>query len=714
MAKNDGYHLSVDSQRRLEYDRLLGLVSSYAYSRPGKEAVQRLVPECSPSAIRQELQLVEELRVLLRSRFAFRLSGLIDLPALFGEEEEQSRTLTPEELDGIGQLLERNQSLGESLGKRPDLPRLHALVKDLGGLPVLREHLERSIGSKGEILCSASPELASLRREAEEREAQIRSWLEKRRGTASLRKALQGDVITIRNDRFVFAVRTDQRHLVRGILHGESTSGATVFIEPEGIVLWGNKLYTLRQGERREEARILAELTAQVWKKRVGLLAVWQRILTLDVGLARARFAEVFGCSSPEIVEERTLKIDAARHPLLMWRERHSESGMHDLGLDEVQRRVIPLNLELGASSYQMVITGPNTGGKTVVLKTVGLLTLMANSGIPIPAEAGCRIPVFDQVLADIGDEQSLEQNLSTFSSHMTVIARLLQRASSRSLILIDELGAGTDPLEGAALAEAILDQLYERGAFTLVTTHLGRLKEFAFRRRKCQNASMEFDPVRLAPTYRLVSGLPGRSNALIIAKRIGIPEEVLARCEQLLSTEDRLDPTVLAGMERTRRDLERRSQEMEKERQNASQLRQDAAQQVRELTILRTAIEHEAERAEEQRVQKMVQEAEAALKELGDLPAERRRPYQRLRDALVAALHGTTLAERRRQRARSLSKGDFVFVPRFQAVCEVRKINKTKELMTVSLNGVPTEISFLDISWIMPPPGFELEWYQE
>ncbi|MEM7167404.1 MAG: endonuclease MutS2, partial [Planctomycetota bacterium] len=364
------------------------------------------------------------------------------------------------------------------------------------------------------------------------------------------------------------------------------------------------------------------------------------------------------------------------------------------------------------ASPQLQVITGPNTGGKTVVLKVAGLSALMAYTGIPIPAAASSRIPVFDRILADIGDEQSLEQNLSTFSAHMTVTADILRLASSRSLVLLDELGAGTDPLEGAALAEAILERLYKRGAFTLVSTHLGSLKEFAFQHRKCENACMEFDPEKASPTYRLLSGLPGRSSALVIARRIGVPTDVVDRAEEIGGASDASE-AVIEGMERAKRQLEQKRNEMEKQRKQAHQLREDAAQELQTMQTLRQAIDHEAERAEESRVHAAIAAIEAALKELGEPPRERRPAYDRLRETLATARRQTTLAERRHATAQALRKGEAVFVPKLGTVSEVKKINKGKQLITVEVNGIPMEVPFGEISWILPPPGYQREWYE-
>jgi len=536
--------------------------------------------------------------------------------------------------------------------------------------------------------------------------------MEKKRDQKEIKRALQGSVISMRNGRWVYAVRAEYRRNVPGVVHDRSATGSTLFIEPQEIVERGDELSDLRAEERREITRIVTELTREVRRLTPAILERYEALLGLDVGWAIADFAVAYGGCVATLAGGREILLKRARHPLLMAREGTSNSPGAPFDLKLAQARVTPLDLNLAKGTFQIVVTGPNTGGKTVVLKTVGLAALMTYCGIPFPAEEAT-VPVFDAVFADIGDEQSIEQNLSTFSSHVTVIAKMLEKVSSRSLVLIDELGAGTDPLEGAVLGEAILEEFYRRGAFTVVTTHLGRLKEFAYRHRKCENASMEFDPTRLAPTYRLRTGLAGKSNALIIAERLGIPHNIVERALELQEGEDRVDTALIEGIERTRSDLERRTREMDKLAKRAKRHERTAAAEKREAKGLRRALEHEAERAEEERVLFALDEVQQVLLELGEPPKEKRESWTRLQDVLRLARTRTTLAERRLARANQLKKGDQVFVPRLQGVFEVRKINKTKEILVVDYRGVPTEVGFLDISWVMPPPGYELEWYE-
>ena len=718
MARRRRGSIEHESAQRLELPGVLERVAGYATSPPGRAAVCAATPSRDPETIRARLEEVAEIDGRIEARYSFQLASLADLRPILTPEDSPSRAFTLRELADVRHLLDRVRALVAAFSVRTDTPRLTARVAELRDLPELRERLELSVDPRGEeLLSTASDELDRIRREIDRKERSIREWMERRRNSAELRGVLQGNVISIRNDRFVFAVRVEHRHKVRGVVHGESASGSTLFVEPHEIFRDGSELESLRVAERREISRIVVELTREIRAQREPLERAGESLIELDSLLARARFGRAFGARPVALVDERRLRLVEARHPLLMWREGVDESVPNrddpTLDLEDVAQKVCPLDIELGRGKYQMVITGPNTGGKTVALKVAGLAALMTYCAIPFPCGEGTEVPLFDGVFADIGDEQSLEQNLSTFSSHMTVTADILRSVSSRSLVLIDELGAGTDPLEGAALGEAILEQLYVRGAFSLVTTHIGRLKEFAFRKKKCQNASMEFDPVKLAPTYRLLVGVPGRSNATFIARGIGVPDEVVDHAERVLAGEERVDQELLEGLERTRRDLDRKKGEMEKHRRSARDLERAAEEELGEVKSLRVAWEHEAERAEEERVRSLVEELRSRLRARGAPPRDRQEAFQRLHDALDAAEGGTTLGARRRELARSLRKGDMVFVPRFQQVCEVKTINKTKEILTVSLSGISTEVPFLDISWILPPPGYEAEWYQ-
>src|SRR5690606_21312708 len=456
----------------------------------------------------------------------------------------------------------------------------------------------RCIGQEGQVLDEASPELARLRARMRTLHNRIRERLEAILRSAALRPALQESLITVRNGRQVVPGKQEHKGMIPGIVHDTSASGATVFVEPLAVVELNNELQETRLQEEREMERILRHLSAQVGAEAEGLETGLAVLAELDLALAKARLAQSMRAVAPKLNEEGWIHIIGGRHPLL--------SG-----------RVVPVDVWLGREARILVITGPNTGGKTVTLKTIGLFGLMAQAGLYVPAEPGTELPVFSGIYADIGDEQSIQQSLSTFSSHMSNIVRILRSADERSLVLLDELGAGTDPAEGAALAMAILDFLLVVGARVVATTHYSELKAYVHSRPGMQNASVEFDPVTLAPTYRLIMGLPGRSNALEIAARLGLPEEVLERARRRLNRQDARVDDLIRALEETRRqaeaELERaRSLREENERLQA-QLR--AAQE--ELAARRQSVLEKAREEARRVVAAARREADAILEEL-------------------------------------------------------------------------------------------------
>jgi len=708
LDSSDTLDVIPSSYRRLDLADLLECVAGFASSRPGKVHLQRATPATDLESARVLLDETEEIRERMKTNnWNPGFEGLIDIPSIL--PESGSGTLDPQMLAAVWQVIDRSRRLRSQL-QAVECPRLTRRAEFLVDVPGLRERLAKSVDASGEILDQASEKLNRLRAESARLDAEIRQWFVENSEKKQWKKALQGNVVTPRHGRLCWAIRAECRNLVRGVLRGESSSGQTLFIEPEPVVRLGDRSQRSRAAETHEVQRILADLTREVRLRRELILQLWQHLVELDAAQARARFADELGCVSPELTEGRRINLVGARHPLLLWRQRKSERGS-TFDLEAARAAVVPMDLDMNPGRYQVVVTGPNTGGKTVVLKTVGLLALMAACGIPIPAAEGSSIPVFDAVLADIGDEQSLQQDLSTFSAHVTVVASILRRSTSRSLVLLDELGSGTDPLEGAPLAEAVLDVLYERGTLTLVTTHLGRLKEYAYRRRKCENASMEFDPEKLAPTFRIVVGLPGRSNALVIAERIGMPSEVVESARRASRDQDAVDHEVVDAMQRAQKDLERRSREAEGHRKRALHHSQEIARQEQEAEKARSSLEYELERVEELKISTAVAHIRHALDQLGELPGAKGDALSDAHVALAQALESTDLAVRRLDTARSLGKGDAVFIPRFQKVCEVRKINKEKQRLVVLINGVATDISFAEISWVLPPPGFEIWW---
>jgi len=440
----------------------------------------------------------------------------------------------------------------------------------------LVDAITKAISDEGEILDSASEELAQIRRDLRVQHDRLRNRMERMINSSRIAKYLQEPIFTQRDGRYVLPIRADAKGKVRGIVHDKSASGATLYLEPERVVEGNNRHRQLKVDERNEERRVLSALSKLVGEQGDILIEMVNTQAHFDLALARGRFAAALDAHRPELhpfPERRegvhpgvVLRLFSARHPLLP------------------QDEVVPIDIALDEDIYALIITGPNTGGKTVTLKTVGLLACMAQSGMHIPAATGSELSLFENVFADIGDEQSIEQSLSTFSSHITNIIRILKRANPRSLVVLDELGAGTDPQEGAALARALMNHLLERGITTLVTTHHPELKAYAHTTPGVVNASVEFDLETLEPTYHLTVGLPGRSNALAIARRLGLSEEIVSEARKKINPADVQADDLLDEIRRQRKLAEEARGAAETARQESEKMRAELADRLRDI----------------------------------------------------------------------------------------------------------------------------------
>lgn len=424
----------------------------------------------------------------------------------------------------------------------------------------LEDMLRENILDEDALADSASPELADIRRKIRATELKVRAQLDKLVKSATYQKYLQDAIITMRDGRFVVPVKQEFRGEVKGMVHDTSSSGATLFIEPAAVVEANNEIRVLQNKEQQEITRIIAEMSAAVGEQADMICADYDAAVELDFYFAKARLGQKMRATVPELTDDGTVMLNRARHPMI----------------DE--KKVVATDIRVGGAFDTLVITGPNTGGKTVSLKTLGLFTLMAMCGLMLPVADSSRISVFDRVLADIGDEQSIEQSLSTFSAHMTNIVSILAQADARALVLLDELGAGTDPVEGAALAVSILEALRRRGAKIAATTHYAEIKMFALETPGVENASCEFDVERLCPTYKLSIGVPGRSNAFAISERLGIGPDIIAASKERVSKENARFEDVVSQLEETRLSLEKEKQAVESARYEAERIRSDVA----------------------------------------------------------------------------------------------------------------------------------------
>ena len=541
---------------KLEYNRIIEKLCDRTSSAAGRRIAEDLRPMSDADAIeRAQKQTAAAFTRRIRvSAPAFGISAEID-PAL--DRLAIGASLNTTELIAIARFLHvcsKAKKYGRSSIIEGEQDILTPLFSQLASLKNLADEIERCIPAEDEVADDASPELKKIRRQIFQTGEKVHSTLTSL-AHGRYKDYLQDSLITIRKDRYCLPVKLEYKSQVQGITHDQSSSGSTLFIEPMAVVQLGNKITELKNEEQVEISRILAELSQKVAVHLDDIRASEEALTDLDFIFAKAALAIDMNASRPEFNEEGILELKNARHPLLD------------------PATVVPITLKLGEEYDQLVITGPNTGGKTVTLKTAGLLSLMGQAGLHIPAGEHSRLPVFSNVFADIGDDQAIDQNLSTFSSHMKNLLDILNHVDEHSLVLLDELGAGTDPAEGSSLARSILEWFHARKVRTIATTHYTELKEYAYNTDGVQNASCEFDVETLRPTYRLLIGIPGKSNALAIAGRLGIPDDIIEQARSQMSHPVRSMESLLADLEEQKRELEKQQKEMAEERKEIERL---------------------------------------------------------------------------------------------------------------------------------------------
>ena len=571
------------SMLTLELPKVLELLAGCAVTDEGRERARTLRPMTDPDDVRRAQEETTAAVKLLVMKGTPGFAGIHPVAASL-QRADMGGSLNTRELLEIAAVLRAARTAGDYGAGEEKSPISH-LFQALTPNKFLEETITNSIVGEDELADSASPELASIRRHMRATEAKVRDILQKLI-SSNQSKYLQESIITIRSDRYVVPVKSEYKNAIPGLVHDVSSSGSTFFIEPMGVVKANNELRELMAKEKKEIERILAEMSAQCAAHKEDILEDYQLLIWLDAIFARAKLSLKLECTEPKL-SDKFLKLWGARHPLLD------------------QKKAVANDLELGDRFDTLVITGPNTGGKTVTLKTMGLITLMAQCGLHIPAKDDSTIRIFDRVLADIGDEQSIAQSLSTFSSHMTNIVGILEEADDNTLILFDELGAGTDPVEGAALAAAIIESARGLGSQVAATTHYAELKVYAMTTKGVENASCEFIVETLAPTYRLVMGIPGKSNAFAISRRLGLPEYIIEKAAERLNAENVRFEDVLTRLDQQR-------QEMEKERQEARKLKLEMEQSAQKAREYREKLEEERSKV----VEKAQAEARAIIEE--------------------------------------------------------------------------------------------------
>jgi DNA mismatch repair protein MutS2 len=574
----------------LEFGKVRELLAGYTASSLGKELARLIEPMTDANKIRVELDLVSEMVDAI---------GLGQLPP-FGGLHDVRLTLRRAAIGAMlsaDQLLEVAETLnctGANYRYRMRLPErcqsLIELLTPIEDLGTVGKSIAGCIDSRGHVLDMASPELGRIRQQLADLDERVQAAIRRLLRDPKLREILRYPNATVSGDHYVLPVAINHRHKIAGVVHRTSSTGETVFIEPAAVSGLSAERVVLKGDEDREVRRILRRLTTEVARVGRPLSFALEIMARLDLITAKARYSRDYNLYRPDLNTVGRLWLRQARHPLLehLFRTEAREKP------DQPPRMVVPIDVRLGDTFNMLVITGPNTGGKTVTLKTTGLLCLMAQSGMHIPAAEGCLVPVFEHILADIGDEQSLEQSLSTFSSHISRIASILQHANRDSLVLLDELGAGTDPTEGAALGRAILDELDRLGCRAMVTTHLGDLKTYAFANKRAENAAVEFDVETLRPTYRLHIGQFGASNAIRIARRLKLPRDLVRRAHRYLKRRQRRAPEMAqlqqmrAEAEKAREEALRVQHEAEVQREEYSRKVAEAEQLAQEAAALR------------------------------------------------------------------------------------------------------------------------------
>lgn len=556
--------LGEKSLRTLEYFTVLDLLAAQTVSARGREMALALRPVTDREDAALYLRQTTDAKDMMVKNGSPTLGGIRDVTAAL-RRCEVGGVLNMRELLNVASLLQAARLMQAYFAEQEEKTTLTPIYNRISGNRSLEESITTSIVSEEEMADGASPELSSIRREMRRIGGRVRETLG-RMISGERAKYLQEAIITQRNGRFVVPVKAEHRGDVPGLVHDTSGSGATLFVEPAQVVEINNQLKVLEGREQQEIERILAELSAGVAQCSSSIREDYEALCTMDFIFARAKLSFQLNACEPHLTDEYAVNLHRARHPLLD------------------QKAAVPIDIAIGRDYDTLVITGPNTGGKTVSLKTLGLLCLMAQSGLHIPANETSEVCIFENVYADIGDEQSIEQSLSTFSSHMKTIVGIMEKCAKGDLVLFDELGAGTDPVEGAALAVSVIGYARQMGARVAATTHYSELKTFALTTDGVENASCEFDVGTLRPTYRLLTGIPGKSNAFAIAARLGLQPTILERAKEQISTENTRFEDVLAELEKERRQLEKYKAEAERLRA-AAQSERDKAENLRDKT---------------------------------------------------------------------------------------------------------------------------------
>ena len=646
----------------IEFPRTLALISERATSPLGAERVRELGPGTDRHAIVREHARVAVVRSLLAAEEPWHLDGVPDARTALTRLRVERASLGAGELLMAAKLLQSSRITRESLRGERASPMVAAVlagqIDPLVANKTIEDTIERAIDEDAQIRDDASPALKKIRRELKGSQGELVKLLERAMARLEPHQRVADMSVTVRNGRFVIPVRREAQGVVGGIVHDASATGGTLFVEPPAAVEAGNRIRELQIEEVEEIDRILSELTEKLRPHREALGASLEALITLDSLVARARYAIEFRCAPVDLSESiEGFTVVEGRHPLLVAQ-----------GID-----VVPFDLEMLPNERTLLISGPNTGGKTVLLKALGLFSALVQSGIPAPVDAGSRIAIFDNIYADVGDEQSILASLSTFSAHLKNLAEVLSSATEHSLVLIDELGSGTDPIEGAALGGAILEALTARRTLSIATTHLGALKELATEVEGVVNASLQFDPVALAPTYRLTKGVPGRSYGISIARRLNLPSEILARAVERIPADERKVTALLAELEAREKSLAISEREVSEIAEDARERATRVSERERDVREREREVERASRREARQyllearsQVERTIRELKSASAEGDEAARDARKRVESLANEQgreLERLERETVSEPARRDNAEVSIGDFVEV---------------------------------------------------
>lgn len=589
----------------LDLDKILERLSSFVCSEDGKSEIEKLEPQTGLASAQALLNQTADAHMLMARFGAPSFGGLKNVNNALARANAGS-VLSMRELLDVAEVLRSIRGITQWRSKNDGVRCSIDIYFDaLNPNKYLEDKITSAIISEDEMSDNASPALYDIRRKIRAASSKVRDRLDKMIRSSQYQKALREAIVTMRNGRYVVPVKIEHRGEISGLVHDTSSSGATVFIEPAGVVEANNEIKVLQGKEQEEIDRILFDLSAEAGSFYDGIKSSYECAVELDVIFAKAKLAYDMKAMTPALNDSGRIILNKARHPLID------------------PKKVVATDIRLGTDFDSLIITGPNTGGKTVSIKTLGLFSLMAMCGLMIPAGDRSELSVFDRVFADIGDEQSIEQSLSTFSSHMTNIVRIINGSNEHSLVLIDELGAGTDPVEGAALAMAVLERIHEKGAKIAATTHYAELKVYALETPGVENGCCEFDVSSLKPTYRLLIGVPGRSNAFAISARLGIESSVIERAKDLVSNENASFEDVIESLEKSRQDYEAKKNEAESIRIEAAKAKADAQKYKDSIEELRKKELDKAQQQAQRIVEQAKRSAYALVSELEQLKKE-------------------------------------------------------------------------------------------